>query len=159
MIRTAFLAMLLAAALVATVTLPGRGALAGDDDQARLAMAPDPGDISPRDQGESDGEKKELLEERTYRHGGLLITVRLMERERDAVDFELDVENPEGVGKTLRARLCLFDTRVRNRDCGSGEEPLFVDVKAKSTVTLKVRVLPLSIWEAWTLVVVKVHDK
>lgn len=151
--------MLLTVALVTTVTLPGRSAPAGDDDRARLAMAPDPGDIPSRDESESDGEKKEPLEVRTYRHGGLLITVRLMERERDAVDFELDVENPEGVGKTLRARLCLFDTRVRNRDCGSGEEPLFVDVKAKSTVTLKVRVLTLSIWEAWTLVVVKVHNR
>ncbi len=151
--------MLLAAALVVTALLPGRGVHAGHDGRARLAMAPDPGDIPPRDEGESDGEEKEPLEERTYRHGGLLITVRLMERERDAVDFELDIENPEAVGKTLRARLCLFDTRVRNRDCGSGEEPLFVDVKAKSTVTLKVRVLPLSIWEAWTLVVVKVHDR
>ena len=110
-----------------------------------------------REAGDREAEGRQPLETRTYRQGGVVITVRLMERERDAVDFELDIENTGAVRKNLRARLCLFDLRVRDRDCGSGEVPVTVDVREKSRVALKARVRPTSIWEAWTLVIVKVQ--
>ncbi|MBN2080093.1 MAG: hypothetical protein JW838_14085 [Spirochaetes bacterium] len=153
------LALLFITVYFAIESLPGKAGPMNDDDMRCPAKPYDAVDTLPFEEGESGEEENPPLEERTYRRGGLVIKVRLMEREREAVDFELDIENPEAVRKTLRARLCLFDTRVRDRDCGSGEEPLYIDVKAKAMVTLKVRVRPRSLWEAWTLVIVKVHDK
>ncbi len=131
--------------------------LEGDDGRAPFAVKAGEAN-SQVGEDENAQEEDAALEERIYRQGGLIITIRMMADDRDVVDFEVITENLTGLRKSLSGRICLFDLRVRDRDCGSGEEPVFMDLAPGSKEKKKYRVHKKSFYGAWTFIIKRIHD-
>jgi hypothetical protein len=98
-------------------------------------------------------------EVKTYREGGVVITVRKLKDEISGYKtFEVTADNRNAVKKTLIGKICLFDLRIKQSRCGSGECEVFMDLPAKSAETRKWQCKEKSFFSAWTFVIVKMHN-
>lgn len=116
-------------------------------------------DKADRDSGHRDLTGDPAGETRTYRDSGLVITVIKMPDEITGhKTFEVTVENQNAVKKSLNGRICLFDLRIKQAECGSGECPVYMEIPAKSKETKKWNCKEKSFFSAWTFVIVQVYD-
>ncbi|MBN1497879.1 MAG: hypothetical protein JXA07_13985 [Spirochaetes bacterium] len=114
---------------------------------------------SDKDSGHRDLTGVPAGEARTYRDSGLIITViKLPDEMSGHKTFEVTVTNQNAIKKSLNGRICLFDLRIRQAECGSGECPVYMEVPPKSKVTKKWDCREKSFFSAWTFVIVRVYD-
>lgn len=112
-----------------------------------------------RDSGHRDLTLEPAGEVRSYHDSGLIITVtKLPDEISGQKTFEVTVENQNAVKKSLNGRICLFDLRIRQAECGSGECPVYMEVPPKSKETKKWNCKEKSFFSAWTFVVIQVYD-
>lgn len=114
---------------------------------------------SDKDSGHRDLTGDPAGDARTYRESGLIITViKLPDEMSGHKTFEVTVTNQNAIKKSLNGRICLFDLRIRQAECGSGECPVYLEVPPKSKVAKKWNCREKSFFSAWTFVIVRVYD-
>ncbi len=93
-----------------------------------------------------------------YHENGVIIKVKRMPDEKDGFKtFEVTVENNNAVKRTLTGRICLFDLRVKQPGCGSGECEVFMDLLPKAKGSEKFHCRVKSFFSAWTFVILRIH--
>jgi hypothetical protein len=96
---------------------------------------------------------------KTYREGGVVITVSKLKDETSGYKtFEVTADNRNAVKKTLIGKICLFDLRIKQAQCGSGECEVFMDLPAQSVETRKWQCKEKSFFSAWTFIIVKLYN-
>jgi len=116
-------------------------------------------DESDKDSGHRDLTGDPAGDVRMYRDSGLIITViKLPDEMSGHKSFEVTVTNQNAIKKSLNGRICLFDLRIRQAECGSGECPVYMEIPPKSKVTKKWNCREKSFFSAWTFVIVRVYD-
>ncbi|OHD66182.1 MAG: hypothetical protein A2176_08045 [Spirochaetes bacterium RBG_13_51_14] len=97
-------------------------------------------------------------EMKTYREEGLVITVTQLPDEVESYSsFEVAVENQNALKKTLSGRICLFDLQIKQRECGSGECAVYMDLPPKSKEKKKLRCKRKSFFNAWIFEIAKIY--
>ncbi len=145
------------AALTAAVGMTGALA-AGNAPAGREGTGPLM-EKADKDSGHHDLTNDPPGETRTYRDSGLIITVKKLPDELGGhKTFEVTVENQNAVKKSLSGRICLFDLRIKQAECGSGECPVYMEVRPKSKDTKKFNCREKSFFSAWTFVMEQVYD-
>lgn len=93
-----------------------------------------------------------------YHDSGVIIRVKRMPDEKEGYKtFEVTAENQNAVKRTLSGRICLFDLRIKQAECGSGECAVFMDLLPKSKESKKFHCKEKSFFSAWTFVIVRIY--
>jgi hypothetical protein len=149
------------AALYLIVIILPVAATEGMADGNFLIRRDGPEKIEDADKGSGHMDRTDIPagETRKYNDRGLNITVIKMPDEISGhKTFEVTIENLNAVKKSLNGRICLFDLRIKQADCGSGECPVYMEIPAKSKVTKKWNCREKSFFSAWTFIIVQVYD-
>jgi len=92
-----------------------------------------------------------------YRDSGVIIKVKRMPDENGQKTFEVTAENQNAVKRTLSGRICLFDLRIKQAECGSGECAVYMELPPKSKEIKKWNCKEKSFFSAWTFVIVRIY--
>jgi len=93
-----------------------------------------------------------------YHESGVIIKVKRMPDEKEGYKtFEVTAENQNAVKRALSARICLFDLRIKQAECGSGECAVFMDLLPKSNESKKWHCKEKSFFSAWTFVIERIY--
>lgn len=92
-----------------------------------------------------------------YRDSGVLIKVKRMPDEIEGQKtFEVTAENQNAVKRTLSGRICLFDLRIKQAECGSGSCAVYMELPPKSKEIKKWNCTEKSFFGAWTFIIVRI---
>jgi hypothetical protein len=93
-----------------------------------------------------------------YHDSGVIIKVKRMPDEKEGYKtFEVTAENQNAVKRTLSGSICLFDLRIKQAECGSGECAVYMDLLPKSKESKKWHCKEKSFFSAWTFVIVRIY--
>jgi hypothetical protein len=93
-----------------------------------------------------------------YHDSGVLIKVKRMPDEKEGYKtFEVTAENQNAVKRTLSARICMFDLRIKQAECGSGECAVYMELPPKSKEIKKWNCQEKSFFSAWTFIIVRIY--
>jgi hypothetical protein len=93
-----------------------------------------------------------------YRDSGVIIKVKRMPDEKEGhKTFEVTAENQNAVKRTLSGRICLFDLRIKQAECGSGSCPVYMELPPKSKEIKKWNCQEKSFFSAWTFVIIRIY--
>jgi hypothetical protein len=111
-----------------------------------------------KEDGEASDDLMPAGDVKRYHDSGVIIKVKRMPDEKEGhKTFEVTAENQNAVKRTLSGRICLFDLRIKQAGCGSGECAVFMDLLPKSKETKKFHCKEKSFFSAWTFVIVRIY--
>lgn len=106
-----------------------------------------------------DGVGPNCEEAKTYREGGLVITVKRLPAGNSGYrTFEVVVENQNAVRKTLSGKICLFNLAIRQSECGSGGCEVNMELPPKTREIKNVQCLEKSDSATWSFSIVRIYD-
>ena len=94
---------------------------------------------------------------RYYESGVIIKVIRMPDEKEGYRTFEVIAENQNTVKRTLTGRICLFDLRIKQPGCGSGECEVFMDLFPKTKESKKFHCREKSFFSAWTFVILGIH--
>lgn len=111
---------------------------------------------------EEDGQDSDSLmpagDVKRYHESGVIIKVKRMPDEIEGnKTFEVTAENQNAVKRTLSGRICLFDLRIKQAECGSGECAVYMELPPKSKEVKKWNCRERSFFTRWTFIIIRIY--